>query len=190
MIPSFASKPQRVHGPGLVLVGYRGTGKSTVGRLLADCLGRPFVDADIELELRAGRTITSIFENSGEAVFRDWEERVITEITSEEANAILATGGGVVLRDVNRRRLREFGLVVWLKAPSDVLASRLAAAPGGLSDRPALTSAGTLGEISRVLETRLPLYRDVADVEIETEDCSPSQVAEAIRHILQDRSIV
>jgi shikimate kinase len=190
MIPPFASNSRRFHGPGLVLVGYRGTGKSTVGRLLADTLGRPFIDADVQLESRAGRTIASIFADSGEVVFRNWEERIIAEITSTGTNAILATGGGAVLREVNRVRLREFGFIVWLKASAEILAARLTAAPGALSDRPALTSAGTLGEISRVLESRLPLYHDLADVAVDTEGCSPSQVADAIRDILRDRSIV
>jgi len=175
----------RCHGRGLVLVGYRGTGKSSVGRILAERMGRPFVDADIQLELRAGRPIASIFAESGEAVFRDWEERIIQETTSEDTGAILATGGGAVLRESNRNRLRDFGLVVWLQASPQVLATRLCANPKALADRPALTSAGTLREIAEVLEARLPLYRAIADFEVETEGKSPARVAEMIEEIFR-----
>ena len=173
----------RNHGRGLVLVGYRGTGKSSVGRILADRTDRPFIDSDVQLELRAGRPIASIFAESGEAVFRDWEERIIHETTSADNGAVLATGGGAVLRETNRNRLRAFGLVIWLQGSPEVLTSRLCADPKALADRPALTSAGTLREIAEVLEARLPLYRATADFEVETEGKSPEQVAEMILEI-------
>ncbi len=93
-------RPRR--GAGLALIGYRGTGKSTVGRMLADRLGRPFRDADIEIEARAGRSISSIFSECGEPAFRDWEERTLVELTLSFPDAILATGGGAILRPSNR----------------------------------------------------------------------------------------
>lgn len=187
MIREPSSNPGRAPGRGLVLVGYRGTGKSTVGQLLADRLGKPFIDADVRIEARAGRSITSIFAESGEAAFRDWEERVLAETAETEPGSVLATGGGAVLRESNRIRLRDYGLVVWLRASSAELASRLMTNPGAVADRPALTSTGTLNEIAHVLEVRLPLYRAAADLEVDTEGRSPIQVAELIQAIWRDR---
>ncbi len=114
-------------GQGLALIGYRGTGKSTVGRILADRLNRKFLDADLEIEARAGRSIRSIFTEWGEAVFRDWEEQTLAELTSAFPDAIVATGGGVVLREINRHRIRGLGFVVWLRADASV-----AGAPAGI----------------------------------------------------------
>ncbi|HLH28555.1 MAG TPA: shikimate kinase, partial [Acidimicrobiales bacterium] len=166
--------------PGLVLIGYRGTGKSTVGRIVAGRLGRPFLDADREIEARAGRSIASIFAESGEPAFRDWEERTLAELTAANPGAILATGGGAVLREANRRRLRAFGFVAWLTADPAELARRLEADRPGLAERPALTTAGTLGEIARVLAARTPLYAGLADAIFPTDGRPPCEVAEAI----------
>jgi shikimate kinase len=164
----------------LALIGYRGTGKSTVGRILSDRLSRPFLDADLEIEARAGRSIGAIFVEWGEPVFRDWEERTLSELTERFPSAIVATGGGAVLREANRRRIREFGYVAWLKADPSELARRLAADGRGLGERPALTAAGTLAEIAEVLAMREPFYRELFDSEIETGDKSPEEVADAI----------
>ena len=132
-------------------MGYRGTGKSTVGRILAERLGRPFADADVELEAIAGRPIPAIFAEQGEPAFRDWEERVLCDLTSPARDD---------RGDRRRRRpprgepglLKSFGFVAWLTADPEVLADRLRADPGGLANRPSLTAAGTLDEIARVLE--------------------------------------
>ena len=167
-------------GQGLALIGYRGTGKSTVGRILADRLNRKFLDADLEIEARAGRSIRSIFTEWGEAEFRDWEERTLAELTSAFPDAIVATGGGAVLRETNRRRIRGLGFVVWLRADPSVLARRLESDSRGLADRPALTPVGTLSEIATVLEVRIPLYQELADAVIETGDKTPDEVAAAI----------
>jgi shikimate kinase len=167
-------------GRGLVLIGYRGTGKSTIGRILAERSGRRFLDADREIEARSGRTIRSIFAGSGEPAFRDWEERILADLIAEAPGAILATGGGAVLREANRRRLREFGFVAWLTAEPAELARRLEADRPGLADRPPLTAAGTVDEISVVLAARTPLYRGMADAVIPTDGRDPRQVAEAI----------
>lgn len=166
------------HGRGLALVGYRGTGKSTVGRLLAERLGRPFVDADAALEARYGRSIRSVFEDLGEPVFRDWEEAVLAELAVDRAS-ILSTGGGVVLRESNRRTLKTFGYVIWLSAGPEILAGRLSE-NAGVWGRPALTAAGTLGEIADVLRAREPLYREVADAVVATDGLNPAEVVEAV----------
>jgi shikimate kinase len=179
--PEETTKPGEVgRGTGLILVGYRGTGKTTVGRIVAGRLGCPFFDADVELEARAGRTIRQIFADDGEPTFRDLEESTLATLTAQPGSAVLATGGGAVLRESNRRRLRKFGPVVWLRAEPSELARRLLADPEALEGRPALTTAGTLEEIVRVLEARLPLYREVCDIEVETGGLNPSEVAEII----------
>ncbi len=116
-------------GRGLVLIGYRGSGKSTVGKIIADRLDRPFRDTDLEIETRSGRSIATIFAEEGEPSFRDWEERTLTELAGEFPDAVLATGGGVVLREANRRRIRDFGFVAWLQAPPEELARRLETDP-------------------------------------------------------------
>ena len=172
-------------GTGLVLVGYRGTGKSTVGRIAADRTGAPFADADVELERSLGRSIRSIFEAEGEPAFREHEAGTLARLAATPGlgGGILATGGGAILRADNRRSLRAFGLVVWLTADAETLARRLAHSRQGLADRPALTAAGTLDEVAAVLERRFPLYQAASDVEVASAGRSVAEVTEAvIRH--------
>jgi shikimate kinase len=165
---------------GLALVGMRGSGKSTVGRILADRLVRPFLDADVELEEKLGRSIAAIFDQEGEAVFRDWEERVLGELTAAHPDAILATGGGVVVREANRKCLAAFGPVVWLRADPVLMAARLQADRRGLAVRPSLTAAGTIAELAGVLAARAALYQAVADLVVDTDGKTPELVADAI----------
>jgi shikimate kinase len=167
----------------VALVGYRGTGKSTVGRLVAARLGRPFVDADAALEARLGRSIRSFFESFGEPAFRDREEALLAELTSVP-DRVLATGGGVVLREANRDALRRFGFVVWLTADPAVLAARLEADQSSGPGRPALTASGTLGEVAAVLRVRTPLYRAVADAAVATDGRTPAEVADTVLAVL------
>ncbi|MGO9920697.1 MAG: shikimate kinase [Isosphaeraceae bacterium] len=167
-------------GRGLILIGYRGSGKSTVGKIVADRLGRPFRDTDLEIEARSGRSIAAIFAEEAEPSFRDWEERTLAELAGEFPEAVLATGGGVVLREANRRRIRDFGFVAWLQAPPEELARRLETDPRSPTSRPALTHAGTLGEIAQVLAVRAPIYRELADATVETEGKSADWVASAL----------
>ncbi len=168
-------------GRGIALIGYRATGKSTVGRLLADRLNRPFADADREVEALDGRSIRSIFLEDGEPAFREREARVLADLADRLAEGgVVATGGGAILLEANRRVLREFGLVVWLTADPDTLTARLRSSHRGVGDRPALTSAGTLAEIAGVLEARTPLYREVADAEVSTVGRNAEQVADVV----------
>jgi shikimate kinase len=141
---------------------------------------RTFLDADVELEEKLGRSIASIFAEDGEAAFRNLEERLLSELTSTHPCAILATGGGVVLRAANREALRSFGFVVWLWADPVVVVARLQADRRGLQMRPALTPGGTLAELAEVLETRTPLYRAVAHAVVDTSNRTPEEVVEAI----------
>jgi shikimate kinase len=170
-------RDQAPPGGGIALIGYRGTGKTTVGRLVAEGLGRPFVDCDAEVEARAGWTIGAIFASEGEAAFRDREEAAIREVCRESPGAVLATGGGAILRETNREALAAFGTVVWLSAPADVLVERLRK---DAESRPALTAAGLLDEVAVVLEAREPLYRATADLIVDASAPDPRLVAEEV----------
>ena len=181
--PAFIPLPGRIlPASGLVLIGYRGTGKSTVGRIIAERTLCPFVDVDTEIERRVGRSIRSIFETDGEPGFRQIEATMLDDLTASPAlrGGALATGGGAILAEGNRVILREFGLVVWLTADAETLTRRLAGARNHLADRPALTSAGTLDEVAAVLEARTPLYRATADITILSAGRSVHEVADSV----------
>jgi shikimate kinase len=175
-------------GQGVALVGYRGTGKSTVGRLLAGRMNREFIDVDLQIEVRSGRSIEAIFAELGEPIFRDWEERTLAELLMQFPEAIVATGGGSVLREQNRRRLREFGDIVWLTALPDELARRLLADDRSRLGRPALTPAGAIEEIAQVLCARVPIYEALADFVVETGGKGPEEVATSILERLASRN--
>jgi shikimate kinase len=164
--------------PLLYLIGYRGTGKTTVGQVLAERVGWTFLDADVVLEATAGKSIKEIFAAEGEVGFRDREAQNLREL-SVRSQSIVATGGGIILREENRRVLKETGFVAWLTAPVDEIAARMAADPSTGDRRPNLTVGGTI-EIAELLKQRESLYRDCADLEIDTNGRSPEFVVERI----------
>ena len=166
----------------LYLVGYRGTGKTTVGRLLADALGRPFVDLDERIETDAGRSIAAIFADEGEAGFRDRETAALQAAVG--VDSIIATGGGIVLREGNRRLLKSTGFVVWLQALAEILWERIRADTLTAARRPNLTSGG-LGEIVELLAVRERFYREVADAVVDAGGASPEAVADAILTLIR-----
>jgi shikimate kinase len=170
----------------LFLIGARGSGKSTVGRLLADRLGWTFADADLILEVKTGRSVRAIFGDYGEAGFRDLESNLLAEIC-QGARQVVATGGGVVVRPGNRALLRATGTVVWLSDPADVLRSRLVIDPK-TDQRPALTPAGanSLTEIEQILQLRRPLYEACSDLTITTAGKAPETVMQEILAFLKD----
>ncbi|MBI1913157.1 MAG: shikimate kinase [Planctomycetes bacterium] len=164
------------------MIGYRGTGKSTVARLLAEALGWDWVDADAELEARSGRSIRSIFAEEGEQGFRDREEAVLEDLCARNS-VVVATGGGVVLRESNRQRLRAACRVVWLTADADTICRRLAADPSTAERRPALTGAAGAcdrEEVEELLRQREPFYRACADAIVDTAHHSPEEVVRGL----------
>jgi shikimate kinase len=163
----------------IALVGYRGTGKTTVARLLAGRLGWDWLDADVELEARCGRSIREVFAAEGEVGFRDREEAVLADLAGREAT-VLATGGGAVLREANRRRLGTMGLVVWLTADAETIAARLAGDASTACRRPDLTARGGLDEIRELLAAREPFYRSCAQLQVDTAGRQPENVADII----------
>lgn len=162
----------------LVLVGLRGAGKSTVGRRVAGLLGRPFVDLDCVVEGNAGATIRSLFAEQGELAFRDLEATALTETLRLVPGAVVATGGGVVLRAENRAALKGT-FVVYLSGSPGVLAARVASDPGTADGRPALVEGGWLAEASQLLAVRDPLYREVACAVVDVQR-PLSEVLEAV----------
>ena len=163
----------------LSLIGYRGTGKSTVARMIALALGWEWIDADVEIEWRAGKSIRAIFEDEGEPAFRDLESAVLADLRRRE-QIILALGGGVVLREQNRQVIKQAGPAVWLQASAETLAERIAADVTTTERRPNLTARGGITEIIAMLATRAPLYRDCATLAVDTEGKSAAQVADEI----------
>jgi len=171
----------------IFLIGYRGTGKTTVGRLVAERLGCKSIDADDEIERRAGKSIAAIFADDGEAAFRDLEAAVVAELC-RGAQRVVAAGGGAVLRAATRDAMRAAGPVVWLTAGVDTIAARLADDATTGNRRPNLTAAGGQAEIEAILTERAPIYRACATFVVDTEGKSPAEVADEVVAQLSPRS--
>lgn len=143
----------------LYLIGMPGSGKSRVGREVAERLSAPFVDLDRVVEEEAGRSIAEIFAEQGEAVFRELEKTALSKASSR-ARAVIACGGGTVLDPENRSVMKATGRVVWLNVPMEKLSRRVT--PGG--KRPLVKDDG---DLERLMAEREPIYREVADVVVE-----------------------
>jgi shikimate kinase len=163
----------------VILVGLMGSGKTTVGRLLATRLGRPFLDSDEQVETRTGRTVREIFEHDGEAAFRRLEAAALAEAVACPTPSVIAAAGGVVLDPGNRALLRSAGTVVWLRAPARALVGR---AQSG-AHRPLLADDPE-GVLSRMESERRPLYEAVADHVVDASDDPPGEVAAAIEALV------
>jgi shikimate kinase len=163
----------------IYLIGYRGSGKSTVARHLATMLWWNWLDADPHLEQRAGRTIREIFATDGEAAFRDLESKIVQELTGY-SQLVVALGGGAVLREENRKLLKSSGRCVWLKASPELLWSRIESDPTTSERRPNLTSHGGVEEVRRLLAERTPLYEECASLTVETDGRAPLAIASTI----------
>ena len=163
----------------LTLIGYRGCGKTSAAVALAKRLALPTFDSDRIVQERAGCSIQEIFEQQGELSFRDLEERVIAEILLSP-QGILAAGGGAILRETTRNRMRNAGHVIWLTASVEELGRRIASDPESPAQRPNLTEAGLLQEIESVLLSRLPAYEAASTLRIETGEKSTDEVADEI----------
>jgi shikimate kinase len=161
----------------IALVGYRGVGKSAVAKLLALRLGWDWVDADVEIELRAGKSIAAIFADDGEAAFRDLES-VVEELAGRE-RIVIALGGGAVLRERNRVALVN-SFIAWLQASVDTILERVTADASTAARRPNLTVKGGRAEVEALLAEREPIYRRIAATVVDTDDKTPAEVAEAI----------
>ena len=155
----------------LILVGPMGAGKSTIGRLLAKELHLPFKDSDKEIEVRTGANIPWIFDKEGEPGFRDRETAMIVELCHENG-IVLATGGGAVMRAENRQALRNGGRVVYLHASIEQQVARTSRD----RNRPLLRNANPEKILRDLLTIRDPLYREIADLVVETDERPPRMV--------------
>lgn len=162
------------------LVGYRGTGKTTVAPLVANLLGDgwAWIDMDERIEQTAGQSIADLFATRGESCFRDHESSVLSGIANLDQQ-VAATGGGVVMREENRQRLA-LGHVVWLTGLPDTLWRRLQLDASTASRRPNLTPQGGIEEIERMLAAREPWYRSLAHQTLSTDSLTPSELADRI----------
>jgi shikimate kinase len=165
----------------LFLTGMMGAGKSTVGRLLARRCGFEFVDCDRELEARSGVSVATIFELEGEESFRRREAALIDELT-QHPRTVLATGGGAILGEDNRRHLRERGLVIYLRASADEILRRTQKDRA----RPLLQTTDRRGRIEQLLAEREALYEQVAHVTVHSNAGNPNRL---VAKILQDERV-
>ncbi len=167
----------------LVLIGYRATGKTTVAEILARRLAWDWIDADVEIERRAGKPIARIFAEDGEPAFRDLEAEVIADLCGG-GPLVLAAGGGAPLREESRRVMRAAGKVAWLRATAETVWARMNGDATTAGRRPDLTDKGGLAEIVELMTRREPIYRQSAHLEVDTEGKAPEQIATEILDLL------
>lgn len=172
----------------IILIGFRGTGKTTIGKMLSQRLGMEFIDADEYLEGKKGKSIKDIFSEGGEKLFREIEMQVIAELCLCN-DRVIATGGGVVLREENIRQLRRCGVIVLLEAGADTIYKRIRGDGTSQQRRPGLTDRGEYQEIEYLLEFRKPLYDKVADFVLDTTRVSPGDAANKIITFLRAHAL-
>ncbi|NOS99044.1 MAG: shikimate kinase [Phycisphaerales bacterium] len=164
----------------IVLIGCRGSGKTTVGRRLAAMLDVPHVDTDEVIETEAGKSIAEIFAAEGESGFRR-RESIAVERAADRLPSVISLGGGAVMDESNMRRLAGSSRIVYLSGSVDVLAKRIAGDPATRTARPSLTGKAMIDEIGDILAERDPVYRRWAELVVDTDGMSPDEIAAAIR---------
>ena len=169
--PARRPAPAPPDPPRLVLVGMMGSGKSTIGTLLADRLGWAYRDSDADVETTTGRTVPEIFERDGEAAFRRAEAEVLARACALRTPVVVSAAGGSVLASDNRRLLAGSGTVVWLRARPETNARRV----GDGAGRP-LLGHDPASAMARLFAERAPFYGEVADLVVDVDDLSPEEV--------------
>ncbi len=160
----------------IVLIGFMGAGKSTVGRLLSEKLSIQLLDTDAMIEARAGMTISEIFSVRGEDAFRAIETDVLKELAQRQQPAVISTGGGMPMREENRRALRELGSVVYLQVKPETVCERLA----NDTVRPLLAGGDRRQKVETLLAQRGPVYEETAQLKVDADSQKPEAVAEEI----------
>jgi shikimate kinase len=169
----------------IALIGYRGSGKSTAGKRLADRLWQPFVDTDELIVKKAGKDIRAIFESVGEKGFRDLESQVVADVC-KLADHVIALGGGAVLREENRTAIRDAKMkVIYLRCEPEELFKRIHSDPQTIAARPNLTAlGGGIEEIKSVLSEREPIYRSMMTAELDVTNLSPQDAVVYITRLV------
>ena len=171
----------------IVLIGYRCSGKTEVGKILARELGRDFLDSDTLIEREAGSSIQGFVSKKGWDHFREMEKTVIKKIAKNN-NLVIATGGGIVMDKENVSNLKKNGWIVWLKANPSVIKDRMRKEQGSGKLRPSLAGSDPIGEIEQVLNLRTPLYEKASDLMVDASTYTPRDVAELIMKDLSLKS--
>lgn len=166
----------------LILTGFMGTGKTTIGRLIAEHLNRPFVDMDAVIEQRAGMRIPEIFASQGEAAFRQLESHICRELAAQDG-LVISTGGGALVDEHNRDTMASTGVIVCLTARPDRLIERMQD-----TDRPLLQGQDPAQRIQQLLQARASAYAALPH-HIDTSDLTPEQVTEAILKLWHTQSL-
>lgn len=161
----------------IYLIGYRCTGKTSVGRCLADRLEMEFADADEIFEHQSKTTISDFVAQNGWEAFRSAEAQILEDL-SKRSGLVVATGGGVVLRQQNVSAMQKSGIAVWLTARPETIVSRMQADPATGSRRPAFGSDPVFQEVIKTLEQRTPLYKNACLIEIATDDKDTDQICD------------
>lgn len=179
------TKPDGLPSRPIALIGYRGSGKTCVAREVAFQIGCQFVDTDELVAARRGTSITEIFSEEGESVFRRYESEMIAGAV-ENPPGIISVGGGAILDPENARRLRGACFVVWLVASPEVLWDRIQNDEASASSRPTLTGVGGLAEVRRVLADREDRYREAAHAVVDTTGQTPQDIAREVVTLASD----
>ncbi len=162
----------------VVLIGYRGSGKTTVGRMLAERYDVSFVDTDELVVHKAGESIAEIFATGGERAFRKLEEAAI-KLATKAKSRIISVGGGAIESIANQKALRKFGTIVWLQADAESIWHRISNDKVSQNQRPNLTVGG-INEVRSVLERRSPIYAELSQIAVATSGRPPTEVAEDV----------
>lgn len=164
----------------IILTGFMGSGKTTLGVRLSYRLKQPFVDTDKWIEKEQERTVTEIFAQNGEAAFREMETETLRSLLQTGDGQIISTGGGLPMREENRELLKQLGRVVFLRVKPETVCGRLK----GDTTRPLLQKENPEEEIRRLLTVRNPLYEEAADVTVDVDEkCSEDIVEEILRQM-------
>ena len=168
----------------IILIGYRGVGKTTIGKKLADTLGYDFCDTDKEIVQLKKQEIAAIVEKEGWQEFRKLEKKVLQSLR-ERRQTVAATGGGAVLHQSEWEYLRKDAVVIWLTAESEILLNRIRNDDAGRAQRPSLTGGDVIAEIDQVLRERTPLYKKIAHFQIDTGKFTVAQSVRQIQNLVE-----
>ncbi|WP_038057135.1 shikimate kinase AroL [Thermodesulfobacterium hydrogeniphilum] len=163
----------------IILIGFRCSGKTTIGKKLAEALNWEFLDLDIEIQKKIGKTIKKMVEEFGWQFFRDLEKKEMQSLVNIK-NTVVALGGGAVLHEEEMKRLKEKGIIIWLYAPFETILKRIKEDKKTEFQRPALTEKSLEEEIKTILKEREPLYKNFSHIKIDTSKEPAEKIIEKI----------